>query len=161
MEREGSVICGDTGVRDVRAQEYFLWKGDRASNDFKSYIKNVRGVMKLSHSGILKDAGIADSLARSNPFIREDLETMESDLRELGLLPPVTHLENSPDTRQLQPLADSVCGKPTRSLRDKQRIESLEQELAQVKLERDDARDALKRYDMLEQYMSETLRLPR
>jgi len=161
MEGVKLPVSGGSGARDERAEEYSIWKGDRTSIDFKGYIRNVRGIVKLSHSGILKDAGIADSLARSNPYIRKDLESMEEDLRKLGLLPQIAHPQDPPEASQPQSTEDNIYGRPTRSLRDKQRIESLEQELAQVKLERDDAREALKRYDMLEQYMSETMRLPR
>jgi len=159
MDETNNCPAGGNSPRDERAEDYFTWKGGRTSVDFKGYIKNVRGVVKLSHSGILKDAAIADSLARSNPFIRKDLEAMEVELRELGLLPPKDRMQDSLEARPST--EDKMFGKSTRSLRDKRRIDELEQELAQVKLERNDAREAIRRYNMLEQYMSETMRLPR
>ncbi len=91
MEGSKPPVSGGSGARDERAEEYFTWKGARAAVDFKGYIRNVRGVLKLSHSGILKDAGIAESLARSNPLIKQDLERMEQDLRELGRLRRLYH----------------------------------------------------------------------
>jgi len=141
--------------RDERAEEYFLWKVKRTAYDFISYIKNVRGELKLSHSGILKDAGISDSLARSNPSIKQDLLEMEQQLRDNGYLPDI----------EIQAAADSphtdTAAKQTRSLRDKKRIEQLEQSLAAVRLERDEMKEALSRYDLLEKYLSDTMRIPR
>ena len=159
MGKQKSLSAGGSGTRDERYDEYLLWVGGRTAEDFLGYVKNVRGVIKLSHSGILKDAGISESLARSNPHIKDHLEGMESELVELGHIPaPVD--QDTPDTSDT-PEKDNKPTKPSRSARDKRRIEELEQEVARLKLERNDAREALDRYGMLEQYMSETLRLPR
>lgn len=88
---------GGAGVRDERYDEYFKWKGDRTAKGFIGYIKNVRGVIKLSHSGILKDAGIAESLARSNPIIKDDLEGMDRKLVMIGHIPDPDQ-QHTPDT---------------------------------------------------------------
>lgn len=162
MGEQDSIFTGGSGVRDERYDEYLIWIGNRTAEDFVGYIKNVRGKLKLSHSGILKDAGISDSLARSNPYIKEHLEGMEEELIGLGHIPApdkqnTSGEEVSPDT----PEKDNKPTNPSRSARDKRRIEELEQEVALLKLERNDARQALDRYGMLEKYMSETMRLPR
>lgn len=142
-------------VRDERAEEYFTWKGTRTAVDFLGYVKNVRGTTKLSHSGVLKDAGISGSLARSNPFIQKDLLLIEGQLREKGYLPQTDSLPGVKKQSSSRPV------RPDRSVRDRKRIEELEQELATVRLELDDLKEALKRYDLMEQYMSDTMRLPR
>lgn len=162
MEGIKSLVSGGTGVRDERYDEYLMWIGNRTAEDFVGYIKNVRGVIKLSHSGILKDAGISESLARTNPGIKQHLESMEKDLAKLGHIPDpakqnTSDEQNSPYTTE----NDNKPTKPPRSARDKRRIEELEQEVARLKLERNDAREALDRYGMLEKYMAETMRLPR
>lgn len=142
-------------VRDERAEEYFTWKGARTAEDFHRYIKNVRGELKLSHSGILKDASIAQALARSNPHIKQDLVDMEEKLRELGHLPQAVKLASA----ELPPC--NRPDKPAKASRDKKHIEQLEQKLAAVQLERDDLKEALRRCNLLEQYLSDTMRLPR
>jgi hypothetical protein len=142
-------------MRDERAEEYFIWKGARTAKDFISYVKNVRGNKKLSHSGILKDAGISESLARSNPDIKQDLLDMEKQLREQG------HLQQAAEQAAAGSTPNSMPIKQGRSFSDKKRIEQLEQELASVRVERDDLKEALKRYKMLDQYLSDTMRLPR
>lgn len=162
MEGSKVPVSRGSGVRDERYDEYLLWIGNRTAEDFVGYVKNVRGVIKLSHSGILKDAGIAESLARSNPHIKKHLVDMEKDLIKLGHIPDpdkqsISDEQDPPDTIE----KDNKPTKPSRSARDKRRIEQLEQEVALLKLERNDAREALDRYGMLEKYMSETMRWPR
>lgn len=159
IEAPGS---GGTRVADERYNDFLIWVGNRTVEDFVGYIKNVRGVIKLSHSGILKDAGISDSLARTNPGIKQHLDAMEKALIELGHIPDpakqnASDEQDSADTTE----KDDKPTRPSRSARDKRRIEELTQEVALLKVERDDAREALDRYGMLEKYMSETMRLPR
>lgn len=162
MEGSKAPVSGGSGVRDERYDEYLLWIGNRTAEDFVGYVKNVRGAIKLSHSGILKDAGIAGSLARSNPYIKEHLEGMEDDLIRRGHIPAPAKQNTSDEQDSPYTIEkDNKPTRPSRSARDKRRIEELEQENAQLKLERNDAREALDRYGMLEQYMSETMRLPR
>ncbi len=103
-------ISGGQGARDERADEYFTWKGERTAEDFVGYIKNVRGTIKLSHSGILKDASISESLARSNPFIKGDLLDMEKKLREQGHLPSdkKSPNETTPDNKPTKPARSAL-----------------------------------------------------
>lgn len=159
MGEQNSLFAGISGARDERYDEYLLWVGSRSAEDFVGYIKNVRGVIKLSHSGILKDAGISESLARSNPHIKQHLVDMEKDLVKLGHIPDPAKQNDSGE--QYSPAQNNKPIEPSRSTRDKRRIEELEQEVARLKLERNDAREALDRYGMLDKYMSETLRFPR
>lgn len=162
MVGQNPLFTRGSGVRDERYDEYLLWVGSRTAKDFVNYIKNVRGVYKLSHSGILNDAGIAIALARSNPLIKKHLMDMEKELIRLGHIPDpdkqnTSNGQNSPKTLdKINRTPRSQC-----SVHEKQRIDELEQEVTRLKIERDDAREALKRYGLHEKYMSETMRWPR
>ncbi|SFQ27302.1 hypothetical protein SAMN05216229_11542 [Geopseudomonas sagittaria] len=129
---------------------FLAWASSRSDEDFREYVH--RG--KLNRSEIAAECGFGKSALGQNPSIKSALEALERNLREGGILPPLTEAPADAE----QPMRDREA---KQRRQDGQRLNSLEQENAALRTELAQAKAMLERYKLLASFMEETGRLPR
>lgn len=129
---------------------FMQWGEAKTDAEFRAMV--VRG--QLSRQDIAKECGFAKSVLAQNPRVKEALKTLEQRLRFRGILPPLAETESSDSP--LPPTGDTH-----RVMVDKARLKRLESENASLRVELTQLRERMARYELLEQYMAETGRLPR
>jgi hypothetical protein len=143
-------------VAERNWRDYLAWKVGKSAEDFRKYLSNVRGRMQLSRRMIAQDCGIGESAPRQNPRIAQDLEALEEELRKVGVLPAAaSHPEPPREISKKSPYEHGL------TRQERRRLQNLENENATLREENRALKDALKRYDLLERFLSETMRVPR
>tara|TARA_R110001583_G_scaffold66746_3_gene191484 strand:+ start:6709 stop:7140 length:432 start_codon:yes stop_codon:yes gene_type:complete len=126
------------------------WVSSKSDNDFREYI--FRG--QLNRTEIALECCFTKSALRQNPAIKEALETLERNLRASGVLPPINYAPEGKKT----PERDSDA--PQRR-RDQQRLNALEQQNAALRAELATTKSKLEQYNLLDEMLAETGRMPR
>ncbi len=109
---------------------------------------------QLFRKEIAAECGFGKSAINQNPRIKKALLELEDKLREKGILPE--KVEKSKEDKL-----------PTRNInhvnnqRDSIRLNKLEQENAALRAENQRFKETLKRYQLLEEVIAETGRMPR
>lgn len=122
------------------------WVATQTDEDFEQIIH--RG--QLNRGEVAKAIGIGKSALRQNPAIKKALETLEQDLRDRCVLPPLT------ETAQLQRSEPKPYdpGVNKRAMESK-RLSTLEQENIELKAKVAALKVKLKRYGELSEVLSE------
>jgi hypothetical protein len=138
-------------LADENVRRFTAWIASKTDDEFKGLA--LRGV--LSRTDIAAECGFAKSALAQNPRIREALRSLETALRERGVLPTVVAGEEQGAT----PPAKSPDA--SRLARDAERLSRLERENASLKAENAELKRVLGRYTVLQEALAETGRLPR
>ena len=109
---------------------------------------------QLSRQEIARECCFAKSVLLQNPRVRDELRSLETQLRERGVLPP--QAVASDDT----PATPATEANP-RAAADKARLKRLETENAALKAELTELRGELERYRVMDNILCSTGRLPR
>lgn len=139
-------------VAEENVQRFQTWMASKTDGDFRQMVS--RGV--LSRTEIAAECGFAKSALSQNPRIREALKSLERQLRERGVLPPLAQDTEDEGTPTVAHRVDSA-----RATLDAARLSRLEQENASLKAENAELKRLLGRYALLQDVLAETGRLPR
>ena len=131
-------------------QAFMAWAASKNDDDFREYV--YRG--KLKRAEIAAECCFGKSALTQNPQIRKALEKLEDDLRARSVLPL---LKQSHD-REIPPMRDRDA---VQRMRDKQRLNILEQTNALLNAKVKALEAKLKELNALDDYLKETGRLPR
>ena len=74
----------------VYLEKFRAWKDSMSEDHFRQIVYAPRGI--LNRQQIKKLAGLSDQAIKKNPNIKAELQNLENDLRDLGVLPPLTEL---------------------------------------------------------------------
>lgn len=133
---------------DQNLTTFLSWVASKTDADYRGMV--ARG--QLSRQEIARECCFAKSVLLQNPRVKEALRTLEVQLRERGILPPIADAARSP------PSADAP--NPSTAA-DKARLKRLEVENAALRAEVMELRDQLERYRLMDNVLSSTGRLPR
>ncbi|MGO9379980.1 MAG: VPA1267 family protein [Dissulfurispiraceae bacterium] len=131
---------GDKNIESFRS-----WVAGKSDVEFVDYV--YRG--QLSRTDIAKECGFGRSALIQNPTIKKELSELEKRLREADILP------------KLSETTDTIPTGCTTTKKEDDRIKRLECENALLKAELAKKNEFIKHYGMIEQFMTETMRLPR
>lgn len=131
---------------------FLAWTSTQQNNDYRQIV--FRG--QLNRGEIAKAIGCGKSALTQNPELRIQLKRLEDNLREKGVLPPLT------DT------AKNESGKPkqydntlNRKALDSRRLSSLEAENIELKAKVNELESKLKCFGELSETLSEMGFMPR
>ena len=127
---------------------FHSWVASKTDADYRDMV--LRG--QLNRKEIARECGFAKSVLLQNPRVKDALRTLEAQLRERDILPPVT----DPAT----PTVTTDAPNP-RAAADKARLKRLEAENAALRAEVMELRGQLDRYRLMDNVLSRTGRLPR
>ena len=133
---------------DQNLATFLSWAASKTDADYREMV--MRG--QLNRKEIARECGFAKSVLLQNPRVKEALQTLEAQLRERDILPPVAE----PAT----PAPTSNAPNP-RAAADKARLKRLEAENAALRAEVMELRGRLDRYRLMDDVLSSTGRLPR
>ncbi|UUZ77313.1 hypothetical protein LP414_08580 [Polaromonas sp. P1(28)-13] len=108
---------------------------------------------QLSRQEIARECGFAKSALLQNPRVKDALKTLETQLRERKVLPPVAETSENDAASQATPNPRAVA--------DKARLKRLESENASLRAELTEVRADLERYQLMDSVLCSTGRLPR
>jgi len=133
---------------DQNLATFLSWVASKTDADYREIV--LRG--QLSRKEIARECGFAKSVLLQNPRVKDSLKTLETTLREQGLLPPLAN--------PAPPAPVSDAPNP-RAAADKARLKRLEAENAALRAEVMELRGQLDRYRLMDNVLATTGRLPR
>ena len=140
-----------------KAQEnlikFQLWSSTQTDDDYKQII--YRG--SLNRGEIAKAIGCGKSALNQNPALKEALNTVEADLRERGVLPPLTDQGKQAEAGKSKEYDHTY----TKRIVESKRLSELEAENLSLKAEVQELKRALERFGELSKSMSELGFIPR
>jgi hypothetical protein len=128
------------------------WVATQQDDDFKQIV--FRG--QLNRIEVAKAVGCGKSALNQNPDIRKDLKKLEDDLRDKGVLPPLTDTAKKEADKPKQ-YDNTVNRKALNSTRSS----SLEAENIELKAKIKELEGKLKRFGELSETLSEMGFMPR
>jgi hypothetical protein len=128
------------------------WSATQTDDDYKQIA--FRG--QLSRTEIAKAVGFGKSALNQNPDIRKHLKKLEDDLRDKGVLPPLT--DNAKKEVNKPKQYDNTAN---RKAFDSKRSSSLEAENIELKAKIKELECGLKRFGELSETLSEMGFMPR
>ena len=128
---------------------FLSWVASKTDDDFREMV--ARG--QLSRQEIARECGFAKSVLLQNPRVKDALKTLETQLRERKVLPPVAETSEGDAAPQATP--------NPRAAADKARLKRLESENAALRAELTQVRADLDRYQLMDNVLCSTGRLPR
>jgi hypothetical protein len=128
------------------------WVATQQDEDFKQII--FRG--QLSRSEVAKATGCGKSALNQNPELRQSLKQLEDDLRDRGVLPPLTHIAKKEIDKPKQ--YDNTAN---RKAVDSKRLSLLEAENIELKAKVKELEGQLQRFGELSETLSEMGFMPR
>jgi hypothetical protein len=135
---------------DHNLATFLSWIAGKTDSDFREMV--VRG--QLSRQEIARECCFARSVLLQNPRVRDELRSLETQLRERGVLPPQAVAS---DDIPAVPVAQA----DPHAAEDKARLKRLEAENAALKAEVTELRGELERYRVIDNILCSTGRLPR
>jgi len=133
-------------------EAFKVWVATQTDDDFKQII--YRG--QLNRIEVAKGVGCGKSALNQNPDLKGALKTLEDELRDRSVLPPLT---NSAKKNADQPKAyDNTVN---RKLLDSKRVSSLETENIELKAKVKELKKRLERFGELSETLSEMGLMPR
>jgi hypothetical protein len=138
---------------EENAQTFAAWIAAKTDPELRAM--TVRGV--LSRTEIAKECGFARSVLSQNPRVNAMLASLETGLRERGLLPPPVELASKGAVHD----ATLVVSATSTAHLDVERLRRLEQENAGLRAELSELKHQLKKFAVLQEVLAETRRLPR
>ncbi len=133
---------------DQNLATFHSWVASKIDADYREMV--LRG--QLNRKEIARECGFAKSVLLQNPRVKEALRTLEVQLRDRDILPPVA------DSAAPAPITDTPN---PRAAADKARLKRLEAENAALRAEVMELRGQLDRYRLMDNVLSSTGRLPR
>lgn len=133
---------------DQNLATFLSWVASKNDADFREMV--LRG--QLNRKEIARECNFAKSVLLQNPRVKESLRSLEAQLRERDILPPVA------DPATPAPVTDAPN---PRAAADKARLKRLEAENAALRAEVMELRGQLQRYRLMDDVLSTTGRLPR
>ena len=130
---------------------FLSWSASKTDADFREVV--LRG--QLNRKEIARECGFAKSVLLQNPRVRDSLKSLEADLREQGILPPLAVIEGA------APVAAITESNNSRAAADKARLKRLEVGNAALRAELMELRDQFECYRVMDNVLSNTGRLPR
>lgn len=115
------------------------------ADDWPSYVRGG----KLNRSEIARECGFAKSVFGQNPKVKEALAAVERDLTKRGILRPGGN----------EAAADRQASAAISRLR--QRLNQLEQQNHELRAQLDEAKETLRRYALMDEFLQKTGRCPR
>lgn len=128
------------------------WKATQTDDDFKQI--TLRG--QLNRVEVAKGIGCGRSALNQNPALKKALRSLEDELRNKGILPPLT--EAAKKTAKKPQAYDTSAN---RKLIDSKRVSSLEVENIELKAKIKELEKQLERFGELSETLSEMGLMPR
>ena len=139
-----------TQLSDKNYKIFLSWVNEKRDlANFKQYV--YKG--KLKRAEIIKECGFSRSALTQNPRIEQALMELEDKLRLAGILPPLA-------CTTPKKAGDEHIKNQTVNV-DAQRLHRLEQENAMLKVEVAKLKEYLGRFNLINEFLSETMRIPR
>lgn len=133
-------------------EAFEVWKATQNDDDFKQIV--FRG--QLNRIEVAKGIGCGKSALNQNPALKEALKILEEELRDKGVLPPLT--ESAKKNADKPKTYDSTTN---RKLLDSKRVSSLEVENIELKAKVNELEKRLERFGELSETLSEMGLMPR
>lgn len=133
---------------DQNHTTFLSWVASKTDADYREMV--LRG--QLNRKEIARECGFAKSVLLQNPRVKDALRTLEAQLRERGIMPPLA------DPTSFAPITDAPN---PRAAADKARLKRLEAENAALRTEVMELRGQLDCYRLMDNVLSSTGRLPR
>lgn len=134
---------------DLNLTVFLSWIAGKTDADFRELV--IRS--QLSRQEIARECGFAKSVLLQNPRVKEALKTLEAQLRNRNLLPPLAEVSET--------VAAPQPATSPQATADKARLKRLEAENASLRAELTQLRTELARYRLLDDVLCHTGRLPR
>ena len=139
-----------------KAQEnleaFEVWQATQTDDDFKQIVFGG----KLNRGEVAKGVGCGKSALTQNPLIRKALKKLEDELRDEGVLPPLTESAKKDADKPKQ--YDNTANK---KLLDSKRVSALEAENIELKAKVKELESKLERFGELNETLSEMGFMPR
>ncbi|EGQ8096938.1 hypothetical protein NTE31_000762 [Vibrio cholerae] len=133
-------------------EAFEVWKATQTDHDFKQIV--FRG--QLNRIEVAKGIGCGKSALNQNPALKKALKALEGELRERGVLPPLT--DAAKKNADKPKLYDNTAN---RKLLDSKRVSSLEAENIELKAKVKELEKRLERFGELSETLSEMGLMPR
>jgi hypothetical protein len=131
---------------------FHSWVATQQDDDFKQIM--FRG--QLNRSEVAKAIGCGKSALNQNPELREALKQLEDDLRDRGVLPPLTDIAKE-EIDKHKPYDNTA----NRKALDSKRLSLLEAENIELKAKVKELEGQLQRFGELSETLSEMGFMPR
>ena len=133
-------------------EAFEVWKATQTDDDFKQIV--FRG--QLNRIEVAKSIGCGKSALNQNPALKKTLKELEDELREKGVLPPLT--DSAKKNADKPKVYDNTTN---RKLLDSKRVSSLEVENIELKAKVKELEKRLERFGELSETLSEMGLMPR
>lgn len=133
-------------------ESFEVWKATQTDDDFKQIV--FRG--QLNRIEVAKGVGCGKSALNQNPALRKALNTLEDELRDKGVLPPLA--ESAKKSADKSKPYDNTT---SRKLLDSKRVSALEAENIELKAKVKELENKLERFGELSETLSEMGFMPR
>lgn len=133
-------------------EAFKVWKATQTDDDFRQIV--FRG--QLNRIEVAKGIGCGKSALNQNPALRKALKTLEDELRDKAVLPPLT--ESASKNADKPKAYDNTAN---RKLLDSKRVASLEAENIELKAKVKELESRLERFGELSETLSEMGLMPR
>jgi hypothetical protein len=148
-------------------QVYFAWRQGKTLNDLTAYIQRRKDGdvyrYSLGRRKIDNELKIGAAI-NQNPDIRNELLLLESKMRDAGLMPPDEPILSETDDGDENDPAQLIVNTPAQggfSASDKRRLNELEEENAYLREELKEKNASLKKYGLIDHFLTDTMRMPR
>ncbi len=133
-------------------EAFEVWKATQTDNDFKQIV--FRG--QLNRIEVAKGVGCGKSALNQNPALKKSLKALEGELRDRGVLPPLTEAAKKNEGKP-----QAYDNTANRKLLDSKRVSSLEAENIELKAKVKELEKRLERFGELSETLSEMGLMPR
>ena len=133
-------------------EAFEIWKATQTDDDFKQIV--FRG--QLNRIEVAKGIGCGKSALNQNPALKKSLNALEGELRERGVLPPLTEA-----AKKNEGIPQAYDNTANRKLLDSKRVSSLEAENIELKAKVKELEKRLERFGELSETLSEMGLMPR
>ncbi|WP_439146946.1 VPA1267 family protein [Vibrio sp.] len=133
-------------------ESFEVWKATQTDDDFKQIV--FRG--QLNRIEVAKGVGCGKSALNQNPALKKALKALEGELRDRGVLPPLTEAAKKNEGKP-----QAYDNTANRKLLDSKRVSSLEAENIELKAKVKELKKRLERFGELSETLSEMGLMPR
>lgn len=133
-------------------EAFEVWKATQTDDDLKQIV--FRG--QLNRTEVAKGIGCCKSALIQNPSLKKALKALEDELRDKGVLPPLTDAAKKNEGKP-----QAYDNTANRKLLDSKRVSSLETENIELKAKVKELEKRLERFGELSETLSEMGLMPR
>lgn len=133
-------------------EAFEVWKATQTDDDLKQIV--FRG--QLNRTEVAKGIGCGKSALIQNPSLKKALKALEDELRDKGVLPPLTDAAKKNEGKP-----QAYDNTANRKLLDSKRVSSLEAENIELKAKVKELEKRLERFGELSETLSEMGLMPR